>query len=136
MTKIPGMVRSVSVTLLAAMLPMAASATMESRSWDFRVLLDGDRIGYHRFELIDDGDLRRLTSEAKFDVRFLFVNAFRYRHKNTEVWDDGCLQSIDARTQSNGKKLAVLGERERQDRFRLKRFSARKGPRLEKGGRA
>ena len=104
--------RAMAFVILAALIPIAASATSETRSWDFRVLLDGDKIGYHRFELENDGELRRLTSEAKFDVRFLFINAFRYRHQNTEIWADGCLQSIDARTQSNGKKLSVLGERD------------------------
>jgi len=51
-----------------------------------------------------------LTSEASFDVKFLFVTAFRYRHENTEIWNEGCLSSIDASTDSNGKQLDVRGE--------------------------
>lgn len=98
-----------AVAILA--FPVSASSAASSQSWDFSVLLDGDKIGYHRFELTDSGDERRVRSEAKFDVRFLFINAFRYRHENTEVWSDGCLSKIDARTQANGKKLAVSGTR-------------------------
>lgn len=100
------------VSLLAlhmVMLPAVATSSANTKTWDFSVLLDGDEIGYHRFELFEDGGERRITSEAKFDVRFLFVNAFRYRHSNTEVWSDGCLRKIDARTQTNGKKMAVSG---------------------------
>lgn len=89
--------------------PTITSATGAAQSWDFAVKLDGDEIGYHRFELIDEGDQRRLRSEASFDVRFLFINALKYRHRATEVWSGGCLQEIETRTQTNGKKLAVSG---------------------------
>ncbi len=89
--------------------PLNSGATDAVSSWDFSVMLDGDKIGYHRFELVDEGQRRRVTSEAKFDVRFLFVNAFRYRHSANEVWRGGCLREINARTQANGKKLAVSG---------------------------
>jgi len=89
--------------------PTVTGATGSSQSWDFSVKLDGDEIGYHRFELIDEGNQKRLLSEARFDVRFLFVNAFKYRHSTTEVWSDGCLREIEARTQANGKRMAVSG---------------------------
>jgi len=97
------------LVLHIVMLPGVAASSMNSKTWDFSVLLDGDEIGFHRFELSEDGGEQRITSEAKFDVRFLFVNAFRYRHSNTEVWSDGCLREIEARTQANGKKLSVSG---------------------------
>lgn len=101
--------RTLLVAWLALIAPGLAIATGESRSWDFSVLLDGDEIGYHRFELTEEGDERRVKSEAKFDVRFLFINAFRYRHTNTEIWSDGCLRQIEARTEANSKKLSVTG---------------------------
>lgn len=109
-------IRSALLTTLVVSLPFAASASDGSKIWDFSVLLDGDEIGYHRFEVVEDGATRRVTSEAKFDVRFLFINAFRYRHSNTEVWSNGCLRELEARTQANGKKLAVKGH-EVQDKF-------------------
>ncbi len=102
------------VLLLAALL--VADANASAQRWDFSVLLDGSEIGYHRFQLTEEDGKRRLTSEAKFDVRFLFINAFRYRHENTEFWSDGCLESIEARTQANRKKLAIRGARQ-NDRF-------------------
>jgi hypothetical protein len=102
--------------VLVLALPVTSASAAKSQSWDFSVLLDGDKIGYHRFELTDINGERRVTSEAKFDVRILFINAFRYRHENTEVWSDGCLRKIDARTQANGKKLAVSGTQV-QDKF-------------------
>ncbi len=100
----------IAAFLLFAATPHA-EANPDERSWDFSVLLDGSKIGYHRFELTEDDGRRRLTSEAKFDVRFLFINAFRYRHTNTEVWSDGCLERLEANTRANGKELAVSGLR-------------------------
>ena len=86
-----------------------ASDELPGKQWRFDVLLDDKRIGYHTFEVQQDGAGQVLTTEASFDVKFLFVTAFRYRHQNTEVWREGCLSSIDAATDSNGKKLIVRG---------------------------
>ncbi len=86
-----------------------ANASPEEKSWDFSVLLDGSKIGYHRFELTENDGRRWLTSEARFDVRFLFINAFRYRHTNTEVWSGGCLERLEANTRANGKERVVSG---------------------------
>ncbi len=48
-------------------------------------------------------------SEASFDVRVLFINAFRYRHTNREIWDGECLRRIEANTRQNGKRFVVSG---------------------------
>jgi len=106
------MTRALHIALLFGLvMTSSAVASPVDKSWDFSVLLDGSEIGYHRFQLTEDDGQRRLTSEAKFDVRFLFINAFRYRHTNTEIWADGCLERIEANTRSNGKELAVTGLR-------------------------
>jgi len=52
-----------------------------------------------------------VVSEASFDVKFLFVTAFSYRHNARENWTGGCLEEIEAHTHSNGKELNVVGER-------------------------
>lgn len=79
---------------------------------EFDVFLDGSRIGWHRFDIdaTESGD-REVRSEARFDVKFLFVTAFRYRHKNAERWANGCLAEIDANTNSNGRQTTVIGEK-------------------------
>jgi len=86
-----------------------ASDELSGKQWTFDVLLDDKRIGFHTFEVQQEGEGQVLTTEASFDVKFLFVTAFRYRHQNTEVWREGCLSSIDAATDNNGKKLVVRG---------------------------
>ncbi len=97
--------------LVACAVASGASVADElpKKQWQFDVALDGKPIGFHTFELQQDGSRQVLTTEASFDVKFLFVTAFRYRHQNTEVWNDGCLSSIDASTDSNGKQFEVRG---------------------------
>lgn len=109
---------AVSITVLM-LTPLSVLATADDgRSWEFSVLLDGSKIGVHRFELMQSGSGQEVRSEARFDVRFLFIPAFRYRHSNREVWADGCLSRIESRTRQNGKQLAVSGTRV-DDEFRV-----------------
>jgi len=96
----------------------AVAEQQDTSAWRFRVLLDDKPIGHHTFELAETGDGYRLTTEAAFDVRILFINAFRYRHRNVETWSGDCLESIDAQTDSNGREFSVTGRRGR-DGFSL-----------------
>ena len=98
--------------LFLVLSPTAATAQdAEDRTLVFDVFLDGKKIGYHRFEIDGPRSNAAVRSEASFDVKFLFVTAFSYRHTATESWSNGCLDEIEARTDSNGKKLNVSGER-------------------------
>lgn len=98
--------------VLLCLLPgVSMAGNGATRTWQFEVSLDGSPIGFHRFELVESGDAHQLQSEASFDVRFLFFNAFRYRHTNTEIWSDGCLRSIRSTTDANGQDERVSGMR-------------------------
>lgn len=101
---------SLSLLLLILFASSLFASQETSRNWNFAVYLDDSEIGYHTISVTDTGDAKEVFSEASFDVRFLFINAFRYRHNNTERWVDGCLQEIDSSTNSNGKRFAVSGE--------------------------
>lgn len=113
--------RPVLLLSLIAIAPLSAmenSTTMPSLNWKFGVLLDDKVIGYHHFRVSQHGDRQLLETEAEFDVKFLFITAFRYRHRNVESWENGCLTSINAFTSSNGKELKVNGRLD-ADRFEL-----------------
>lgn len=88
-----------------------AQATGEGE-WRFRVFLDDREIGWHHFQLQEHGEVRRLTSEASFQVRLLFVKLYEYTHLNEETWRDNCLVSIDSQTDDNGKAFEVAGQRQ------------------------
>ncbi|MFO0451308.1 MAG: DUF6134 family protein [Pseudomonadota bacterium] len=91
----------------AAATPGTARAT--PRQLNFDVFLDGRAIGYQRFDLSQTDDRLRIDTRAEFEVKLLLITAFAYDHRNTETWEGGCLQAIDARTNSNGKASAVSG---------------------------
>jgi hypothetical protein len=98
-----------SLNLLLAAGLLQASNT---RLYDFKVYLDDSEIGSHRFEISSDTATQQVKSKADFDVKFLFFNAYQYRHSNTEIWQGECLQAINATTDDNGERLFVRGEKE------------------------
>jgi hypothetical protein len=92
----------------AALAPgQAATADAVTREWRFNVSLDGKPIGEHRFVLRDAGAARELTSEARFRVRVLFFDAYRYDHHARETWRGDCLQQLNAHTEINSKRTVV-----------------------------
>jgi hypothetical protein len=97
-----------STAVLLLLLPLFAQA----QQYSFGVYLDDKRIGTHRFTVQhDEDDTVRVTSLAEFDVKVLRVPVFRYRHSALEVWRNGCLESIDTRTQVNGQRTELRGIR-------------------------
>lgn len=106
-------VASAVLAVLAAQAVAALPAEMPpSQVWQFDVLLDGKPIGRHRFGLTRHGDGYTLVSEADFNVKFLGVTAYRYRHKATELWHRGCLDGLTSRTDDDGAISNVRLERE------------------------
>lgn len=94
--------------LLLAALTVEAAPTADR--YRFEVLLDDRPIGEHRFEIQRSGDQQRVASQADFEVGFLFITAYRYRHRSNEVFRDGCLQQIHAMTNDNGTRYQINGE--------------------------
>ncbi len=78
--------------------------------WRFQVYVDDKDIGFHEFRVRQQGDQQILTSVAEFEYKLMFVTLYRYHHRNLEVWQDGCLTSIESSTDANGKDYAVAGE--------------------------
>ena len=103
--------RTTAMLLCAALaLPLAAPVQAQSggsTAWNFRVYLDDKPIGYHRFTLNRQGDDSELKSEARFDVKVLFINAYRYVHDATERWSGRCLKAMTARTDDDGERFSV-----------------------------
>lgn len=103
---------ALTLTTGAMQAATASPDQAEEKRWQFDVLLDDKPIGTHTFEVQANSDGIVLETEASFDVKFLFITALRYRHQTTEIWAGGCLASIDAMTDSNGKELTVRGRRD------------------------
>lgn len=97
---------------LATSLPLAGIASEQSppKGLSFAVYLDGREIGthYYRFTPADNGF--ELISEASYDVKFLFINAYSYRHRSEESWRDGCITAISSSTDANGEPFKVKAQ--------------------------
>ena len=96
-----------SVLILALTL---FSSSLMAQEWAFDVYLDKSKIGKHTFTYANN----LLTSRAKFNVKVLFINAYKYDHTSKERWQDDCLEGIEVNTiedklttKVNGKKTSV-----------------------------
>ncbi len=105
MRAILGFFVSAAIVLATPGLGVATASTKDELT--FAVSLDDKPIGMHHFRIADDGATRVVESEASFDVRILRVPVYRYRHRNTETWQNGCLKRIDSETDANGTPYAV-----------------------------
>jgi hypothetical protein len=100
--------------LVLLLAPVAASASAvtgaappAAREWHFRVWLDDQEVGWHRYVVRERDGATEVESRAQFDVRFLFLNAYRYRHEARERWRGACLDELDSRTVTNGRVQQV-----------------------------
>ena len=96
-----------SAALVVATPALGIAKSSAQDELTFEVSLDGQPIGVHRFRIAQDGATRVVESEASFDVRILRVPVYRYRHRNTETWQNGCLKRIESETDANGTPHAV-----------------------------
>lgn len=93
-------------TLSAAVLGLMVSNAAFAKEWNFDVYLDKTRIGQHTFKL---SAANELVSQAKFNVKVLFINAYQYNHTAVEQWKDGCLEQLEASTLENDISTKVKG---------------------------
>lgn len=98
---------------LLALLGLSLTSSLASASeWPFTAYLDGKEIGQHRFAITESDNAITLTSEADFQVKILFINAYQYQHRASEVWQNDCLQKLEARTEENRDVSLVVGRQQ------------------------
>jgi len=109
----PCLTRWLVTGLLAAAgaVQAAAPAPGPTGDWNFEVLLDGKPIGEHRFTVTGSGSERAVHSVARFEVKFFGVTVYTYQHEARERWQDGCLGTLDAKTDDDRKLSTVQARR-------------------------
>lgn len=107
----PGNVRVAgTLLLLASLAAMRVASAAAATTWEFTAHLDDRHIGMHRFTLQSSaGDAQRLASDARFEVKILGIPVYRYRHQNEELWNGGCLASLNSTTDDHGDTTVVNG---------------------------
>ncbi len=96
------------LAISALLLPAISVADVEK--YEFKVFLDEREIGYHRFVVTPQNMRTFVSSEAHFDVSFLFLNFYRYLHSSNEIWLNDCLSTIESHTNDNGENHFVRGQ--------------------------
>jgi len=109
--KIRSHVMTIALFAVFLVLSLDLQANTE-KQWQFRVFLDDKEIGYHTVRLSPEEDGRRVSVEAKFDVKFFFITAYRYDHQTEEFWEGACLRDIQSRTDNNGEQLFIRKQAE------------------------
>jgi Family of unknown function (DUF6134) len=82
-----------------------AAPLLHAKEWAFNVYLDKSKIGTHSFTFNDN----TLVSRAKFNVKVLFIEAYKYDHTSKEQWQNDCLTNIDVITTNVKGKKAESG---------------------------
>lgn len=101
---------------LAGMTGFAPQAQAQAQpageqQWNFKVTLDGDPIGEHRFRLsAAEAGTSHLESSARLAVKVLGVPLYRYRHEAREQWRGDCLVRVAADTDDDGERSTVREE--------------------------
>lgn len=86
---------------------LALSPLLQAKEWAFDVFLDKSRIGSHVFTFNDN----MLVSKAKFNVKVLFIEAYKYDHTSKEQWQNDCLTNIDVNTTEDKINTKVKGKK-------------------------
>jgi len=77
----------------------------------FRLMRHGSAIGRHTLDFTVSGDTLAVRIAADALVSFGPIPLVRYTHRNTEVWQNGRLASLDAQTNRNGRELHMSAHR-------------------------
>ena len=89
-------------------------SSLAMNSWNFKVFYGDQEIGEHHFSLQKEGDKKKVSIEAEFNIDILFINVYSYKHTNTEIWQGSCLSSIESLTDDNGEEFITKGKFENE----------------------
>lgn len=84
----------------------------ELNSIAFQINQDGSKVGRHTVTFNKIGRDLRVDIEIDINIQVLFIPVYTYKHRNTEIWRDGKLLSINTETDDDGEKHWVRGKAE------------------------
>ncbi len=73
----------------------------------FTVYRNGQPIGTHTLAFQNSGEQRAVSTSIDFAVKALGMTVYRYSHRGNEIWNGSTLQSIDTKTDDNGKQFTM-----------------------------
>lgn len=107
----PCMKKMLPALAVLALAPSAAAAASLDAAFD--ILRKGDPIGFHAVNVEETADgAARVETRIEMKVKFGPIPVFTYEHLSTETWRDGLLQTIESRTDNNGREETLNVRRE------------------------
>lgn len=93
---------------------MSAFASLPGPAEDlaFQVFRDGSPIGHHKLDIRRDGDRVTVDIDILLEVGLGPLVLYRYRHRNTEIWEGGSFRSFSSETDDDGDAYAVKAVRD------------------------
>ncbi|MEQ1928935.1 MAG: DUF6134 family protein [Parvularculaceae bacterium] len=104
--------RHLTLAMVAAAAATAGPAVGEPRNAAFDILRKGEPIGSHVVTVEDAGERTVVDTRIEMRVKFGPLPLYRYNHRAREVWFGGVLESIDSRTNDNGRKSSLAARRD------------------------
>ena len=89
--------------------PALAAPPGELRFAGYR---NDSEIGHHRLRFTPAGERLTVDIAIELEVRFAFITAYRYTHRNRETWTNGKLVGFSSRTDDNGTPYRVEAARD------------------------
>jgi uncharacterized protein DUF6134 len=74
---------------------------------DYKILRDGDEIGFQSVEFIRSGDQLMVRTDAKIVVTLLGIPLYHFTHEAEEQWTNGQLVSLTSRSDDDGEPRRV-----------------------------
>lgn len=102
-----------SLAVVAALSSIVGGAAASELDAAFDIIRKGDRIGFHAVNVEETSNGgTRVETRIEMQVKFGPIPVFRYEHSSTETWRDGLLQTVESRTDNNGKQESLKVRRE------------------------
>ena len=106
----------VIILLGVAMCSKSISMENYAETFSFRVLLNDVEVGWHTFQLLNQGEYLNVRSTMCMDFTVLLIKKVTYRHEANEVWREGCLHRFTSTTRRDKKVISMSGALE-NDKF-------------------
>lgn len=89
----------------------AGEPTQPEGTIRYRILRQGATLGEHETRVVRVGSVLEVENDMEIVARLLGIPVYRYEHRSREVWHDGRLTRVEARTNKDGKRKALEVER-------------------------
>jgi hypothetical protein len=102
--------RAVALALSVLVALLCAPAQANAEGYAFTILRGDSPIGTYRVAFSREGDTLTVDLTSEIAVKVAFVTVYRFSQVTRQVWKAARLQSLDVRTDDNGKARRITAQ--------------------------